>query len=102
MILPYITESLRFPEGDEVDCLGVPDMVTCGVAAGEPAFAIHLWNGKPFCASHSPVENIYVPCAVCGERPAYKPEVIEQDPMCQPCLRQAVEKAAEAAFHTSR
>lgn len=100
MILPYITESLRFPDGDEVDCVGVPDAVPCEAADGEAAFAVHLWNGRPFCASHSPAENIYVPCAECGERPAYRPENIEEDPLCQPCLRKAIEKAAEAAFHT--
>lgn len=101
MILQYITESLRFPDEEDTDCQGESEAMPCEVADGEPAFAIHLWDGKPVCGHHSPVDNIYVPCAVCGERPAYKPEVIEQDPMCQPCLRQAVEKAAEAAFHTS-
>jgi hypothetical protein len=96
MIHHSVTNSLRFPKGDEIDCTAWGK--GCTVAEGLPAFAIHLVNGEPLCEIHSPHANLYVPCSVCEELPAYAPERDEEETACQPCLRKMIEKAAEETF----
>lgn len=99
MIHQDITDLLRFVEGDEVDCRGNLDTnMPCIMANGKPAYAIHLWNTEPVCSWHSPVGNIYVPCTKCGEKPALRPESVEEDPLCRTCLQAMMAKAAEASF----
>lgn len=77
---PDIVECLRFNDDDTVLCKGGEfERFECG------AIAIHFWNGDPRCAVHSPVDNVFVPCTRCGEKPAYRGESVEVDPVCPPC-----------------
>lgn len=89
-IANYLTENLRFADGDTF-CRpsdGNGNSFDCRAADGEAALAIHIWNGRPLCAVHSPFDNIYVPCTRCGEKPAPKPQNIEADPVCTDCIRE--------------
>ncbi|GGZ73122.1 hypothetical protein ACFOOM_01050 [Streptomyces echinoruber] len=82
----YITTGLRFPT-TEILCKGDRAQRGCAAADGEPAYAIHTFEGRHFCGYHSPFDNEYVPCADCGEKPALVP--VEGDAVCDDCSEKA-------------
>ncbi|MET7809789.1 hypothetical protein ABZT26_02880 [Streptomyces sp. NPDC005395] len=87
----YITTELRFPAG-EILCKGDRLQRGCEAADGQAAFAVHTFQGKHFCAYHSPFDHMYAPCVTCGEKPAlYEPDA---DPVCDDCCAQPAEPAA--------
>ncbi len=93
-LLPYITADLRFPT-DDILCRGDRWHTGCASADGQPAYAIHTYQGDHFCAYHSPFDNKYVPCETCGEKPA-----LATDPVCDDCNTGHVcdETAERAAY----
>lgn len=101
----YVTNALRFTDGEmEIDCQGSADG-QCVAADGEPAFAIHTVivrymnnETRHLCAIHSPFSNIYVPCGKCHTKPAVGDECSEVEPTCDDCLREAITAAADSVF----
>ncbi|MER6632233.1 hypothetical protein ABT301_29135 [Streptomyces sp. NPDC000987] len=90
----YITTGLRFP-ADEILCRGDRWQQGCAAVDGEAAYAIHTFQGRHYCGYHSPLDNTYVPCADCGEKPAVKPRSTDGgDPVCEDCKAET-----EAAGH---
>lgn len=84
---------LRFADGEETECK---------VKNGCDEYAIHMVGVMaprvPLCATHSPFPNIYVPCTRCGEKPAEKPESIEEDPMCLGCIKEVIREVADRSM----
>ncbi|MFB0617259.1 hypothetical protein [Streptomyces sp. AGS-58] len=78
----YITTALRFAPDDTL-CKGDRWQSGCAAADGEAAFAVHTYEGRHYCAYHSPFDNAYVPCESCGEKPA--PNRAETEPVCADC-----------------
>ncbi|MER7477383.1 hypothetical protein ABTX60_06970 [Streptomyces sp. NPDC126510] len=97
-LLPYITSGLRFP-AEDILCKGDTWKRGCASADGEPAYAIHTYQGQHFCAYHSPFDNKYAPCAECGVKPA----LTSGDQVCDDCSEAAAghvcdEDAERAAY----
>ncbi|MEU2264983.1 hypothetical protein ABZ568_00715 [Streptomyces olindensis] len=83
-LLPCITSGLRFP-AEDILCKGDTWKRGCASAEGEPAYAIHTYQGQHFCSYHSPFDNKYAPCAECG----VKPVLADGDQVCDDCLSTA-------------
>lgn len=96
-ILPYITEGLRFAPDDSI-CQPKDNSgeFSCNYNGEGPAMAIHTWKGRNLCAYHSPFDNKYVPCCLCGIKPALRDENPEVDPVCEDCGKDLDAQAAQA------
>lgn len=78
----------------------------CAGNEGAPNDAVHTWEGRHYCAYHSPFDltdeeraaiearkvdettNEVVLCGRCGINWAKKPKSIEIDPLCPDCIRE--------------
>lgn len=89
----HLLDHLRFP----------PAGTKCGRCGITPIHnggsneATVTYRGKHYCPFHSPVGEVYVPCTKCGEKPVVKALHIEEDPVCDDCIRLMIDQAKDQA-----